>query len=360
VRELPYQTRMTVLDLYLQGLSADRVAEQSGVSKGAVISIIKDAREGRYPQLELKNRVDELHQMAVRLRKEKLDIAQAGLGFSLFRRLVALGIEPELMEGWLEFCEKISPSPPDGFITAAMALLRIEKETGLSYAELIAQVNELASRRQQLINVIGDLETKEKRSSELKAEIGQSEKRGSALREEKEKLEGEVSFLNRFIEKKAEALGITSDELETKVKELVNLNAEIADKRNEHRRLQGEVEALRERQEKLSSQMERASADFERDIKLIRQTRQELAEIAEMKGRYEAEVEDMAWAKEILPFLHYPDKVADPALKLASVVVDCIDKWLPKQNLGLSWGVKWGDITRHVQSKRAQFRESAR
>ena len=64
----------------------------------------------------------------------------------------------------------------------------------------------------------------------------------------------------------------------------------------------------------------------------------------------------MAWAKEIMPFLRYPDKVSDPAFKLASVVVGCIDKWLPKQNLGYPWAVKWDDITRHVQSKRAQFR----
>ena len=102
--------------------------------------------------------------------------------------------------------------------------------------------------------------------------------------------------------------------------------------------------------------MEKASADFERDIKLIRQTRQELTEVADIKGRYEAEVKDMEWAKDILPFLRYPDKVDDPGFKLASVVVDCIDKWLPKQNLGFSLTVKWGDITRHVQSKRAQFR----
>jgi hypothetical protein len=75
-----------------------------------------------------------------------------------------------------------------------------------------------------------------------------------------------------------------------------------------------------------------------------------------MKGRYEAEVKDMAWAKELLPFLRYPDKVDDHDFRLASVVVDCIDKWLPKQNLGFTWGIKWGDIIRHVQSKRAQLK----
>lgn len=116
------------------------------------------------------------------------------------------------------------------------------------------------------------------------------------------------------------------------------------------------IEALNERQEKLSSRMEKACAGFDKDIKTIPEMRDELMQIAEMKGKYEAEVKDMEWAKQIIPFLHYPDKVDDPGLKLASAVVGCIDKWLPTQNLGSTWQLKWRDITRHVQSKRAQLR----
>jgi DNA repair exonuclease SbcCD ATPase subunit len=333
---------MEILDLYLQGLSGDNVTEKTGVSKGAVVSIIKDAREGKYPELELKGRIDELHNLAVRLRKQKLDLAQARLGFSFFQRLPAIGVEPDKLEEWISFCSEISPTPPADFVPAAVELLKVEKETGLSYSELTSQVKELADKHQELTSVVGELEAKEKGYSELRVE--------------RDKLEGEVNFFQHFIEKRAEALGIAASELEARLKELVNLDAEMADKRSEYHRLRGEVEALSERHAKLSSQMEKAAADFERDVKLIREARQELTEIAEMKGRYETEVKDMAWAKEILPFLRYPDKVDDPAFKLASVVVDCIDKWLPKQNLGYPWAVKWGDITRHVQSKRAQFR----
>jgi len=347
---------MEVLNLYLQGLSGDKVSEKTGVSKGAVISIIKDAREGKYPELELKGRIDELHNTAVRLRKQKLDLIQASLGFGFFQRLVAMGVEPNRLEEWMAFCSEMSPTSPEDFIPAAMQLLNVQKETGLSYSELASQVKELAEERQRLIDAVGELKAKEKRSSELEAEIERNDKRASELRVEKDKLEGEVNFLSRFIEKRAEALGIAPSELEAKLKELIKLDTEIAYKRSDYNRLQGEVEALSERHAKLSSQMEKASADFERDITLVRQMRQELAEIAEMKGRYEAEVKDMEWAKEILPFLRYPDKVDDPTFKLASVVVDCIEKWLPKQNLGFTWGIKWGDITRHVQSKRAQFR----
>jgi DNA repair exonuclease SbcCD ATPase subunit len=359
MKQIPFQTKMEVLDLYLQGLSADKVSEKTGVSKGAVISIIKDAREGKYPELELKGRIDELHNVAVRLRKQDLDLTQARLGFSFLQRLLVMGIEPERLEEWIAFCSEISPTSPQDFIPVAMELLRVEKETGLSYHELASQVEELTDRRQKLIGAVGELQAKEKRYSELKAEIERNEKRASELGVEKDKLEGEVNLLHRFIEKRAETLGIAASELETKLGELTNLDREIADKQSERNRLQGEIEALSERQQKLSSRMEKAAADFERDIKLIRETRQELTEIAEIKGMYEAEVKDMEWANEILPFLRYPDKVVDPDVKLASVVIGCIDKWLPAQRLGFPWQVKWGDITRYVQSKRAQLGQSS-
>ncbi|MBM3117993.1 MAG: hypothetical protein FJ006_00315 [Chloroflexi bacterium] len=357
MKQIPSQTKMEVLDLYLQGLSGDKVSEKTGVSKGAVISIIKDAREGKYPQLELKGRIDELHNVAVRLRKQNLDLTQTRLGFSFLQRLLGIGVELDRLEEWIAFCSEMSPTPTEDFVPAAMELLNVERKTGLSYAELTSHIKGLTDRRQKLIDAVGELEAKERRHGELKAEIEKNEKRLSQLTLERERMEAGVNSLKSFIQKRSEELGIPQGELEAKLQELANLDAEIACKRSECNRLRGEIETLIERHEKLSSQMEKASADFDQDIKLIRQARQELTEIAELKGRYEAEVKDMEWAKGILPFLRYPDKVDDPEFKLASIVVGCIDKWLPKQSLGFSWGIKWGDITKHVQSKRTQFKQ---
>lgn len=354
MRQIPFQDKMDALELYLEGLSADKIVERAGISKGAVVSIIRDAREGRYPELTLKGKVDELHRLSVRLRKENLDLAQAGLGFGFLERLVGMGIEPERMGEWIGFCSEISPSPPDGFIPAAMELLKVEKETGLSYNELASQVKELARERESLIDAVSDLKPKEKRNKELGADIDKNEKRVSKLKVERDGLEAEVRSLNNFLEKRSEALGIPRDELEAKLGELVHLDDEVASKRGERNSLEGEVEALSERHEKLASQMERASTDFERDVKLIRKMRDELAQVAEMKGRYESEVTDMEWAEQILPFLRYPDKVDDYDFKLVSTVVNCLDKWLPKQDLGFPWEVTWSSIIRHVKSKRTQ------
>lgn len=152
----------------------------------------------------------------------------------------------------------------------------MEKETGLSYAALAAQVRELTEERQELTDTIGDLEAREKRSIELKAEIGENEKRLSELSIERSRLEAEVSSLNSFIQKRSQALGIPPVELEAKLGELVDLDADIANKRSERNRLLGELQALSERHQKLSAQMDKASADFARDVKLIGETMKEL------------------------------------------------------------------------------------
>jgi predicted nucleic acid-binding Zn-ribbon protein len=347
---------MEVIELYLEGLSTNDIVVKTGISKGAVVSVLKDAREGKFPGLELKDRIDELHALSVRVKKEAVDLTQAKLGFTFLRRLLDMDIEPDKINEWVDFCSEISPAPPEGFIPAAMELFHIEKATGKSCGEIASEVKELSSQREKLVREVENLKADEIRAKELKGEVDKTQKEVNRLMVEESKLERAVGSLGSFLQKRAEKLGISADELEARFKELVSLEGEIATNRSEKNRLEGEIEALSERQEKLSSRMEKASADFDRDIKLIRQTRDELVQIAEMKGRYAREAEDMEWAEQILPFIRYPDKVDDSDFKLASTVVGCIDKWLPTQNLGFPWQVKWSDITKHVQSKRAQFR----
>lgn len=356
MRQISFQQKMEVIELYLEGLSTNEIVDKSQISKGAIISILKDAREGKFPVLELKDRIDELHSLSVRLRKEALDLTQARLGFTFFQRLLGVDIEPDKLKEWIDFNSEISPTPPEGFIPAAMELLSIERETSKSYAQIASEAKELSTQRDKLISEVVDLKAKEIRAKKLRDEIEGSQEEVEKLRAEKNKLESTANSLDSFLQKRSEKLGISLDELETRFKELVSLEEELAVKKSEKNKLKGEIEALSERHEKLSAHMEKASIDFQRDIKLIRDMRNELTQMAETKGRYAREVEDIEWAEQILPFLRYPDKVEDPDFKLASTVVGCIDKWLPTQNLGFPWQVKWSDITKHVQSKRIQLR----
>ena len=355
MRPIPFQAKMETIELYLEGLSTNEIVGKTGVSKGAVISILKDAREGKFPGLELKDRVDELHNLSVRLKKEGLELPEAKLGFTFLRRLRGLNVEPNEIEQWIEFCSEISPSPPEGFIPAAMELLHIEKKTGKSPTEIASEVKELSNQREKLVGEVEDLQSQEVKAKELKGEIEESEKRVQKLRSQNEKLETNVNFLNKFLQKRAEELGISSDELEGKLGELVSLENELNNRTKDKNRLEGEIEALTERQEKLSSRMEKASSDFQGDIKLIGKTRGELARIAEMKGRYEQEIENMEWAVKVLPFLSDPDKVQDDDFSLIAIVANCVDKWIQTQpEWRYRYSITWDDVKRYVQSKRME------
>lgn len=143
MEEISFQTKMEALELYLQGLSTDKIASRTGISKESVNSILEDAREGKFPQLGLKDRVNELHSVSEKLREEGLDLAQAKLGFSFLSKLQELGVEPQMVN--------------EGFISAAIELFQIEKETGRSYTEIASEVKELSDEREKLIAQVQDL-----------------------------------------------------------------------------------------------------------------------------------------------------------------------------------------------------------
>jgi predicted nucleic acid-binding Zn-ribbon protein len=356
MRQITFQAKMEALEFYLDGFSTNEIVNKTGISKGAIISILKDAREGKFPQLELKDRIDELHSLSLRLRKEGLDLTQAKLGFTFLKRLWDMNVEPDKIERWIEFCSEISPSPPEGFIPAAMELLQVEKETGKGYFQIASEVKELCSQREKLISEVGDLKAKESRARELRGEVKESEGKVEELRSQREQLEKDVNSLKSFLGRKAEALGIPLHELEARLRDLVSLEEEIANRGKEKNKLEREIEALTERQEKLSSRVEKAFSDFEKDIKLIRETGNELAKIATMKGRYEKEVEDLEWAAKVLPFLSDPGKVSDDDFSLISIVINCVDKWIqtqPEWRYRL-YSLNWDEIKRYVQSKRME------
>ena len=196
MRQITFEAKMEVLELYLQGLSTNEIVVKTGISKGAVISILQDARAGKFPGLELKDRVDELHNLSVRLRKEELELPQAKLGFSFLKRLQELKVKPDKVERWIDFCSEISPSPPEGFIPAAIELLQIEKETGKSHTDIASEVKELSNQREKLIGEVEGLQSQEAKAKELKSEIEESEKKVQKLRAQSETLETNVNFLN--------------------------------------------------------------------------------------------------------------------------------------------------------------------
>jgi len=343
VRALPNEAKMQALDLYLTGISADAVATQTGISKGAVISVIKDAREGTLPPPTLKDRIDELHRLSVKLKKEGLDLPQARLGFSLLKTLQKMNIEPDSIRKWADFCSSLSPMPPADFVPAAVAMFQLEKETGKSYGELTSEVKGLASKKATLAVEVQDLQAKEATAKKLSVEIQARSQETSKLRTEKEALQRAVESLRAYLGKEAERLGISAEQLEARVKEMATVDSEINERSRRRNVLQGEIEALTERHDKLSAQMEKASTDFARDVESMSKLRAELTRTAVQKGKYEERVRNTAWSTGMISFLINPKSETDPDFDRIDMVVRCLDKWIAQQKL-LAQGLKAGSL----------------
>lgn len=202
MRPIAFQQKMKVIELYLEGLSTNGIVAKTGISKGAVISILKDAREGKFPGLVLRDKIDELHALSVRLKKEALDLTQARLGFTFLRRVLDMDIEPDKLKEWVDFCSEISPTPPEGFIPTVMELFHIEKATGKGYGEIASEVKELSSQREKLVREVEDLKANEIRAKELRAEIEKTQEQVNKLTVEKSKLESTVGSLDGFLQKR--------------------------------------------------------------------------------------------------------------------------------------------------------------
>jgi len=77
MREISMELKMKAVNLFLTGSTFDEIAAKLPVSKGSVVSIISDFREGKLliPQ-EMTTYIDELRRLVVDLRKQNTSVTQ--------------------------------------------------------------------------------------------------------------------------------------------------------------------------------------------------------------------------------------------------------------------------------------------
>ena len=103
--------KTTVVLLYLQGYSYQENSAKTGISKGSVVSILTDLRNGKFHPLEnITDAIDTLREVAVQIRRTDLSLSQAALGLTAFQGIEALGVPPaevkKVVEPTREICYK--------------------------------------------------------------------------------------------------------------------------------------------------------------------------------------------------------------------------------------------------------------
>ena len=108
-------TKYRVIELFLTGYTLDEIGKQLDVSKGSVVNIVNDFREGK---LQLPDHmtayVDSLRHLVVDMKKNGISLTQLKSYNRIYSKLQEMGASTEETEGWLDTCRDIALSTETG------------------------------------------------------------------------------------------------------------------------------------------------------------------------------------------------------------------------------------------------------
>ena len=217
MEKLSMKKQLTLVRLYLNGLSYSQIVAKTGVSKGSVANVIAALKAGQFPEAQLPaEQIELLHELATELDHLKQTPAQAIVGLAALSSLHELGVEPSDVQEWAAVCKHLAADKTEApsFVKAALYLEELLKSTGLSYQALAQkaqslhhEVKQLEPIAQELKKCPGQLANLNKTKQGLTEEISHLENRYQPLSNDialKEKREAELSYRVQELEQRAQ------------------------------------------------------------------------------------------------------------------------------------------------------------
>ena len=142
-----------VIKLFLDGLSYEEIVQQTGVSKGSVVNIVDQFRDGTLaPPPGMAEYIDSLRHLAVDLQKHNTTVTQVKTHLKIRLKLQQMGVGAEQVEQALDVCQDIASPEVSNiqFVKAALDLAHLTAENGMSYQSLIEDYQNKLKIRQSL------------------------------------------------------------------------------------------------------------------------------------------------------------------------------------------------------------------
>ncbi len=153
MRTLTKEVKDRAITLFLSGLPYDEIVQQAGISKGSVVAIIDDFREGG---LQLppgkKELIDEVRRLVVDLKRNNTSVSQLTSYMKIHDRLREMKVGTEQVEGWLDLLQQLalSHASEGRFFEMVSELVTVSSDTGLGYDELIEEYEKNADQSRHL------------------------------------------------------------------------------------------------------------------------------------------------------------------------------------------------------------------
>ncbi len=144
-----------ILGLYFRGLTQPHIARKVGVDQSTV-SVYASRFRARAGQVGLAaagkefqvfSEVDSLRSLAVELSNGKLSTEEAMQGVHIMKWFSKMGVNPDQHARLVQVCGAVDDP---GFVTAALKLSQLEKQSGASYEAVVSQFEGLIPKLKTL------------------------------------------------------------------------------------------------------------------------------------------------------------------------------------------------------------------
>ena len=194
MEKLQAKKKLTVVKLYLSGLTYEEISIKTVVSKGAVTGIIADLKGGVFPEFaDLADQVEVLRDLSLDLKHSGQAPGQCVVGLAVLNRIHECGLEVADIKRWSEIIKMAGgDDTAKAFIDMVYRIQDAQEETGLT-------VDEIDNKFQELQNKLAELQPTLTELDEKKDEIVEFEKRRDDLAPVVDSLEQKYSTLNPIV-----------------------------------------------------------------------------------------------------------------------------------------------------------------
>lgn len=194
MEKLSAKKKLTVVKLYLSGLSYNEISVKTGISKGAISGIIADLKAGGFPEFaDLADQVDVLRELSLNLKHSGQTPGQCAVGLAALNQIHECGLEVADIKRWSEIIKMAGgDDTAKAFIDMVYRIQDAQEETGLT-------IDEIDSKFQELQNKLAELQPTLTELDEKKDEITELEKKRDDLTPVVDSLEQKYNTLNPIV-----------------------------------------------------------------------------------------------------------------------------------------------------------------
>jgi transposase len=199
MERLTAKKKLSVIKLYLSGLSYDDIAARSGVSKGTVANVAAELKAGMIPEAaDVGEYIETLRELSFDLKRSELTPSQCAVGLILLNQISECGLDPADINRWPMILKSVrNEDDINEFVRLVYSIQEVQQRSGLSLEALDNKVQELERKAADLEPMLDKLEDSKKQLTELTRQREELTNSVAILEQKNELLTPQVKELER-------------------------------------------------------------------------------------------------------------------------------------------------------------------